>query len=117
MGKIDERGYVSLVGRSKDLIISGGVNVYPVEVENVLTRHPAVAEVAVIGVPHPVLGEVARAVVVLQAGAECSGLELRRYCSEHLASYKVPQTFEFRDALPRNPSGKVVKRELRPSST
>jgi acyl-CoA synthetase (AMP-forming)/AMP-acid ligase II len=110
---LDEEEYIFLQGRKKEMLIVAGENVYPVEVENVLTRHPAVAEVAVIGVPHPVLGEVARAVVVLQAGAECTGLELKRYCSEHLASYKVPQTYEFRDALPRNPSGKVVKRELR----
>ena len=109
---LDEEDYIFLQGRKKEMLIVAGENVYPVEVENVLTRHPAVAEVAVIGAPHPVLGEVARAVVVLQPGAECTGLQLKRYCAERLASYKVPQTFEFRDALPRNPSGKVVKREL-----
>jgi len=109
---IDEEGFIFLQGRKKEMVIVAGENVYPVEVENVLTRHPAVAEVAVIGAPHGVLGEVVKAVVVLQPGADCTERDLKRYCVERLASYKVPQTFEFRDALPRNPSGKVVKREL-----
>jgi long-chain acyl-CoA synthetase len=113
---IDDEGYIFLQGRKKEMLIVAGENVYPVEVENLLTRHPAVAEVAVIGVPHPILGEVAKAVVVVQSGVECDARELRRYCTERLASYKVPQSFEFRDSLPRNPSGKVVKRELKPPS-
>lgn len=110
--RMDAEGYVFLQGRKKEMIIVGGENVYPVEVENVLSRHPAVAEAAVIGVPHAILGEVVRAVVVLHAGASADALELKRWCSERLATYKVPQGFELRDALPRNPSGKVVKREL-----
>ena len=109
---IDEEGYVFLQGRKKELIIVGGENVYPVEIENVLTRHPSVAEAAAIGVSHKVFGEVVKAVVVCQPGAQVEARELKRFCSERLASYKVPQSFEVRDALPRNPSGKVVKREL-----
>ena len=109
---IDAEGYVFLQGRKKELIIVGGENVYPVEVENVLTRHPAVAEAAVIGAPHPVFGEVVRAVVVLRPEAAASERDLKRHCSQALATYKVPQVWDFRDALPRNPSGKVVKRQI-----
>ncbi|NPV45721.1 MAG: long-chain-fatty-acid--CoA ligase [Armatimonadetes bacterium] len=110
---MDSEGFIFLQGRKKELIIVGGENVYPVEVENVLTRHPAVAEAAVIGEPHAVFGEVVRAVVVLRPGHEASERDLRRWCSERLASYKVPQAVEFVEALPRNPSGKVVKRRLK----
>ena len=110
---VDEEGFIFLQGRQKEMIIVAGENVYPVEVENVLTRHPAVAEVAVIGASHGVLGEVVKAVVVLEAGAAEDERELKRHCAERLASFKAPQVFEFREALPRNPSGKVVKRELR----
>ena len=109
---IDEEGFVYLRGRTKEMIIVGGENVYPVEVENVLTRHPDVQEAAAVGVEHSVLGEIVKAVVVLRPGAEANESNLRRWCSEHLATYKVPQQVEFRDELPRNPSGKVVKRRL-----
>ncbi len=109
---IDDEGYVFLKGRQKEMIIVGGENVYPIEVENVLTRHPAVAEVAAVGAPHKVFGEVVRAVVVLRPEAEADARELKRHCVEHVASYKVPQIIEFRESLPRNPSGKVVKRLL-----
>lgn len=109
---IDPEGYLFLQGRKKEMIIVAGENVYPVEVENVLTRHPAVAEAAVIGAPHPVLGEVVKAVVVLAAGVEADALEIKRHCARDLASYKTPQIVEFVEALPRNPSGKVVKRSL-----
>lgn len=109
---IDEDGFVFLRGRTKEMIIVAGENVYPVEVENVLTRHPGVLEAAVVGVPHPVLGEVVRAVVVPQPGADLTEREIKRWCTERLASYKVPQQVEFATELPRNPSGKVVKRRL-----
>ncbi len=109
---IDAEGYVFLQGRKRELIIVGGENVYPVEVENVLTRHPAVAEAAVVGEPHAVFGEIVKAVVVLRPEAVVSGRELKRHCAQALASFKVPQVWDFRDALPRNPSGKVVKRNL-----
>jgi len=109
---IDEDGFVFLRGRTKEMIIVAGENVYPVEVENVLTRHPGVLEAAAVGVEHPVLGEVVKAVVVPQPGAELSEREIKQWCAERLASFKVPQQVEFRDELPRNPSGKVVKRRL-----
>ena len=110
---LDEEGFIFLQGRKKELIIVAGENVYPVEVENVLTRHPMVAEAAAIGAPHPVFGEVVKAVIVLRAGAQPEARKLKRYCAERLASFKAPQVIEFREALPRNPSGKVVKRELK----
>jgi len=109
---LDDEGYLFLQGRKKEMIIVAGENVYPVEVENVLTRHPAVAEAAVIGAPHAVLGEVVKAVVVLVEGAKADELSIKRHCAQHLASFKTPQIVEFADALPRNPSGKVVKRRL-----
>jgi acyl-CoA synthetase (AMP-forming)/AMP-acid ligase II len=110
---MDDEGYIFLQGRKTELIIVAAENVYPVEVENVLTRHPAVAEAAVIGAPHSIFGEVVKAVVVLRPGEQATARDLKRYCTEHLAGFKVPQVFEFVDALPRNPSGKVVKRELK----
>lgn len=110
---IDENGFIFLRGRTKEMIIVAGENVYPVEVENVLTRHPGVLEAAVVGIEHPVLGEIVKAVIVPQPGAELSEREIKRWCAQHLASYKVPQQVEFVAELPRNPSGKVVKRRLR----
>ncbi|MEA3399771.1 MAG: long-chain-fatty-acid--CoA ligase [Armatimonadota bacterium] len=110
---IDEDGFVFLRGRTTELIIVAGENVYPVEVENVLTRHPDVVEAAVVGVEHPVLGEVVKAAVVPREGSELTEREVKRHCARHLASFKVPQQVELLDELPRNPSGKVVKRELR----
>jgi fatty-acyl-CoA synthase len=111
----DEEGYVWVVDRKKDMIISGGENIYCAEVENVLAGHPAIAEVAVIGRPHPKWGEVPVAVVALGPPAE-GGLtlaELDEFLSERLARYKHPKALEIVDALPRNPSGKVLKTELR----
>jgi long-chain acyl-CoA synthetase len=109
---MDADGFIFLRGRTKEMIIVAGENVYPVEVENLLTRHPGILEAAAIGAPHPVLGEVVKAVVVRQPGAELDEREVKRHCTRSLASFKVPQIVEFVDALPRNPSGKVVKREL-----
>ena len=109
---MDDDGFIFLRGRTKEMIIVAGENVYPVEVENVLTRHPEIREAAAVGVEHPVLGEVVKAVVVAQPGASLGESDVRRWCSERLASYKVPQRVEFRDELPRNPSGKVGKRLL-----
>ena len=110
---MDAEGYIFLQGRKKEMIIVAGENVYPVEVENVLTRHPAVAEAAAIGEPHAIFGEVVKAVVVLRPGHEATARDLKRHCTEQLAGFKVPQRFEFRESLPRNPSGKVVKRALK----
>jgi long-chain acyl-CoA synthetase len=114
VARIDEEGFVHIVDRAKDMIIRGGENVYCVEVEAALYEHPAVSEAAVIGVPHPVLGEEVGAVVVLRAGENVGGDELARFVGERLAAFSVPSRFWFRaDPLPRNPAGKVLKRELR----
>ncbi len=113
LGKLDADGYLYIVGRSKDVIIRGGNNVHATDVEHALVQHEAVKEVAVIGAPHPVLGEDVVAFVVLQPGARADADELRAFGLEHLADYKVPRRFVFVDALPRNPTGKVVKPELK----
>ena len=113
LGKVDEDGYLYIVGRSKDVIIRGGNNVHATDVEHALVQHEAVKEVAVVGSPHPVLGEDVVAFVVLHPGARADADELRAFGLEHLADYKVPRQFVFVDELPRNPTGKVVKPELR----
>lgn len=109
----DETCHLYLVGRKKELIITGGENVYPREVEEVLYRHPAVAEVAVLGLPDEVWVERVHAVVVLREGADAGAAELVGFCKQHLASYKVPKTMDFVGSLPKNPQGKILKRELR----
>jgi acyl-CoA synthetase (AMP-forming)/AMP-acid ligase II len=109
----DEDGYIYVRDRKKDMIISGGENVYPAEIEAVLMEHPAVAEVAVIGVPHPKWVETPYAVVVRASDAEATEEELVAYCREHLAGYKKPSGATFTDELPRNASGKILKRTLR----
>jgi acyl-CoA synthetase (AMP-forming)/AMP-acid ligase II len=109
-GWVDEDGFLYIAGRSKDLIISGGLNVYPAEIERVLAEHPAVAECAVIAMADPKLGEVGCAFVVLAPGAAAGEEELRELCREQLAGYKVPRRWVLRDEpLPRTPSGKVRK--------
>ncbi len=113
LGKLDADGYLYIVGRSKDVIIRGGNNVHATDVEHVLVQHDAVKEVAVVGAPHPVLGEDVVAFVVLHEGAQADGEQLRAFGLEHLADYKVPRQYVFIDALPRNPTGKVVKPELK----
>lgn len=110
---MDEEGYVYIQDRVKDMIVSGGENVYPREIEDVLFRHPAVADAAVIGVPDAQWGEVVKAIVVLRAGAKASEDELVEHCRGQLAGYKRPRSVDFIAELPRNPSGKVLKRELR----
>ncbi len=112
----DEDGYFFLTDRIKDMIISGGENVYPAEVENVLAAHPDVAEVAVIGVSDPKWGETVKAVVALRPGAEPSAEDLIQFTRARLAHYKCPTSIDFIDELPRNPSGKVIKKELRETS-
>jgi acyl-CoA synthetase (AMP-forming)/AMP-acid ligase II len=113
LGKLDPDGYLYIVGRSKDVIIRGGNNVHAADVEHVLVQHDAVKEVAVVGAPHAVLGEDVVAFVVLHPGTAPTPEELRDFGLAHLADYKVPRQFIFVDALPRNPTGKVVKPELR----
>jgi long-chain acyl-CoA synthetase len=95
------------------MIVSGGENIYPAEVESALYGHPAVADVAVIGVPDERWGEAVKAIVVLKPGSQASAAEIVEYARERIAGYKVPRSVEFTDALPRNPSGKILKRELR----
>jgi fatty-acyl-CoA synthase len=113
LARRDRDGRYFLEGRKRDMIISGGVNVYPAEVEGVLESHPDVAEVAVVGVPDPEWGEKVRAFVAKRAGANVDDAALKLWCRERLAGPKVPREFVFVDALPRNPTGKVLKRELR----
>jgi long-chain acyl-CoA synthetase len=112
-GYVDEEGYLFLTDRIKDMIVSGGENVYPIEVEEALAQHPAVDQAAVIGVPHARWGEAVKALVVLRPGAVAGAEELVAFARERLAGYKLPRSFEFVDELPRTPSGKVLKRELR----
>ena len=112
IGTVDEDGYYYIVDRKKDLIIRGGFNVYPREIEEVLYGHPAIAEAAVVGIPHESHGEEVKAVVALKPGTEATEDELIAYCKEHLAAYKYPRSFEFRPELPKGPTGKILKREL-----
>ncbi|MBA1147220.1 long-chain fatty acid--CoA ligase [Ectothiorhodospiraceae bacterium WFHF3C12] len=113
LARCDADGYFYIVDRSKDMFISGGENVYPAEVENVLYNHPGVAEAAVIGVPDERWGEVGLAVIVARPGVDVTAEALREHCQGQLARYKIPARFEFTDALPRNAGGKVVKPQLR----
>jgi long-chain acyl-CoA synthetase len=112
-GYLDAAGDLYIHDRIKDMIISGGENVYPAEVENVLFGHPAVADAAVIGVPDPRWGEAVKAVVVLKTGGQATEVELIAYCRERIAHYKAPKSVDFVESLERNPSGKVLKRVLR----
>lgn len=109
----DEAGYLFIVDRKKDMIKSGGENIYPREVEEVIYTHPAVAEVAVIGVPHPRWGETVKAQIVLKSGKEASEEEIIEHCKTFLASYKKPTSVEFVESLPKNPAGKILKKEIR----
>jgi long-chain acyl-CoA synthetase len=113
MGYWDEQGYIYIADRKKDMIISGGENVYPREIEEVLHWHPAVLEATVIGVPDPYWVERVHAVVVTKKEARTTAEEIIAFCKMHLAGYKTPKSVDFVDSLPRNPSGKILKRELR----
>jgi acyl-CoA synthetase (AMP-forming)/AMP-acid ligase II len=112
-GYKDEDGYLYIYDRVKDMIVSGGENIYPAEIESALFGHPAVADVAVIGVPDPQWGEAVKAIVVKKPGAQVTVKELIDYARERIAGYKVPRSIDFAETLPRNPSGKILKRELR----
>jgi long-chain acyl-CoA synthetase len=113
LGWRDADGWFYLVDRIKDLIIVNGMNVYPRIIEEVLNRHPAVAEVAVVGEPHPTHGELPVAYVTLLVGQEVDPRTLKEWCRDHLGRHEVPRRIELRAALPKNASGKVLKRELR----
>jgi long-chain acyl-CoA synthetase len=113
IGSLDEDGFLFITDRKKDLIIRGGFNIYPREVEEVLYAHPKVAEAGVVGMPDPLMGEEALAFVVLRAGQNATGEELTAFCQEKLAKFKCPKQVRFVDSLPKNPIGKILKKELR----
>lgn len=110
---LDSEGYINIVDRKKDMIISGGENIYSIEVESVLYEHPKVLEAAVIGAPDEIWGEVILAAVVLKPGAEADKQELIEFCKTQLASFKVPQQIIFLTELPKTGSGKIYKKALR----
>ncbi|EEG76874.1 AMP-dependent synthetase and ligase [Dethiobacter alkaliphilus AHT 1] len=112
MARMDEQGYFYIADRIKDMIISGGFNIYPREVEEVLYEHPKVQEAAVVGIPDSYRGETVKAYLVLREGEEATEKEIRKYCEERLAKYKIPRTLEFRSELPKSTIGKVLKRVL-----
>lgn len=113
IGKVDEDGFVYIVDRKKDMLLVRGINVYPREIEEVLYQHPSVSECAVIGVPDESKGEVPKAFIVVKEGETLTEREVRDYCKQHLAAYKLPKFFEFRPSLPKNATQKIMKRELR----
>ena len=111
-GSVDEEGFLTLTGRKRDMIISGGVNVYALEVENAITSHPAVSEAAVFGKPDPYWGEMVCAAVILKKGQALLEKNLAGFCKKKIGSYKVPKEFYFVKALPKNSMGKVQKSKL-----
>lgn len=111
--RYDEEGYITVLDRVSDLIIVGGFNVYPQEVERVLNRHPSVAQAAVVATDHPVQGQIGRAFVVLKEGTSATAREMISFCKGKLAHYKIPRRFDFVESLPMSPSGKILRRELR----
>jgi long-chain acyl-CoA synthetase len=113
LGCMEPDGYFSVVDRKKDLIIRGGQNIYPADIEEALYSHPAVAEAAVIAEPDDVLGEVPKAYVALKPGASATAEALLAHCRAMLASYKVPTSLQIMDELPKGPTGKILRRGLR----
>ena len=109
---LDENGYVTIVGRRKEMIIRAGHNIYPRELEDVLRLHPAVDDACALGVPHEILGEAVCACVVTLEGAIVTGEELKEFCREHVADFKVPDLVRFFDSFPMTGTGKVKRREL-----
>jgi long-chain acyl-CoA synthetase len=112
MARVDEDGYFFIVDRKKDMIIRGGYNVYPREIEEVLYEHPAILEAAVLGVPDPAMGEEVAAAVVLRPGADADAEEIRSFVKERVAAYKYPRRIWFTDTLPKGPTGKILKRAI-----
>jgi long-chain acyl-CoA synthetase len=113
LARVDADGYYTIVDRKKDMVLVSGYNVYPIEVENVILRHPKILDAAVIGVPDDYQGESVKAVIVLRGGEQMEPKELTDYCRKHLAAYKVPRHVEIREELPRSATGKLLKREMR----
>ncbi len=112
IGRLDEEGYLYVIGRMDEMIISGGLNVYPSEIETVLLNHPKVQEAAVVGIPDAKRGQVIRAIIVLKHGETATYREILSFCKERLASFKMPRQLEFKDSLPKLSTGKVAKRQL-----
>lgn len=112
LARRDEDGYIFIVDRKKDLIICGGYNIYPREIEELIFTHPAVLEVAIVGVPDEAKGEIPKAFVVLKAGMNVSSEEIISFCKERLAAYKVPRIIKFCKELPKSATGKILKRKL-----
>jgi acyl-CoA synthetase (AMP-forming)/AMP-acid ligase II len=113
LGYYDENGFIYIVDRKKDMIVTGGENVYSREIENVLYRHPAIGEVAVVGIPDPLWVERVHAVVVLKTDAVATEKDVIDFCKAHLASYKAPKSIEFVESLPKSPQGKILKKNIR----
>ncbi len=113
LAKVDEEGYFYIVDRKKDVIISGGENIYPREIEETLFKHPAISDASVVGMPDPVWGETVKAFIVLKEGKTLNEQEVINYCKDHLAGYKKPRSVKFVHSIPKNPSGKPLKRLLR----
>ena len=114
LARMDKDGYIYIVDRKKDLIIRGGYNIYPREIEEVLYAHKDVSEAAVLGIPHDDLGEEVAAVIVLRPGAEVTADELRQYVKEQVAPYKYPRVIKFEEELPKTAAGKILKRAIFP---
>jgi len=117
LGRLDEDGYLYVLGRADDMVITGGLNVYPSEVETVLLNHPKVQEAAVVGIPDSRRGQILRANVVLKHGETATHREILSFCKERLASFKMPRQLEFKDSLPKSRTGKIAKRQLRTTET
>jgi long-chain acyl-CoA synthetase len=113
IGKFDEDGYLSIVDRKKDMIIAGGYNIYPVELDDVLMNHPKILEACAVGIPHEYRGETVKAFIVTKEGETLTEEDVTRYCKENLAAYKVPKIFEFVAELPKSTVGKVLRRKLK----
>jgi long-chain acyl-CoA synthetase len=113
LGRVDAEGYVYVVERKNDMIISGGVNIYPREIEEVLYQHPAVQEAAVIGIPDAYWGEASKAVVVVRSGAQATQEDIIRFCGERLAGFKKPKSVDFWHELPKSPQGKILKKSIK----
>jgi long-chain acyl-CoA synthetase len=110
---MDEEGYFFIVDRKKDMIIAGGYNIYPRDIDEVLFEHPKILEACAVGIPDPYRGETVKAYVVLKPGEKMAAEEVIKYCEEKLAKYKVPKTVEFMSSLPKSGVGKVLRKELR----
>jgi long-chain acyl-CoA synthetase len=113
IGKFDEDGYLIVVDRKKDMIIAGGYNIYPVELDDVLMGHPKILEACTIGIPHDYRGETVKAFIVVKEGEQLTEDDVKKYCKENLAAYKVPKIFEFVDDLPKSAVGKILRRKLK----